>query len=204
MFRDESLEDRQRNELEALQAIYEDLKDLRTKSAWNQWTPLNVSITLTPHQGSSGTQEFYVRVDLHIICNHLYPNSVPKISLENPKGLSNTLLSELQEKLEKRANKLKGEEMIFLLSQDVQEFLHKHNKPASKSFYDEMLKLQKEREEKERLAKEMEQNQQRQHYMETQKRLKEMQESELRIERESRRISENEDDCDSIKRYLYN
>ncbi|XP_074036650.1 eukaryotic translation initiation factor 2 alpha kinase Gcn2 isoform X2 [Leptinotarsa decemlineata] len=200
MFRDESLEDRQRNELEALQAIYEDLKDLRTKSAWNQWTPLNVSITLTPHQGSSGTQEFYVRVDLHIICNHLYPNSVPKISLENPKGLSNTLLSELQEELEKRANKLKGEEMIFLLSQDVQEFLHKHNKPASKSFYDEMLKLQKEREEKERLAKEMEQNQQRQHYMETQKRLKEMQESELRIERESRRISENEDDCDSIKR----
>lgn len=90
---EESAETRQMNEFEALQvfsfivfniffmyihffqAIYgDDLKDLRAKGAWNKWVPLNVSITLTPQQGSIGTQEFFVQVDLHIICNDKYPN----------------------------------------------------------------------------------------------------------------------------------
>lgn len=44
--------------------------------------------------------------------------------------------------MEKQANDIKGEVMIFDLAQTVQAFLHAHNKPPALSFYDEML-LQK-------------------------------------------------------------
>lgn len=86
--------------------------------------------------------------------------SIPKILLENSKGLSLTVLQELHDKLEKRAKELVGEEMIFQLSQYVQEFLHKHNKPTSKSFYDEMLQRQKEQQEKDLQAQKIEEDRQ--------------------------------------------
>ncbi|CAG9859480.1 unnamed protein product [Phyllotreta striolata] len=167
MSSDESSETRQNNEFGALQAIYFDnLKDLRKKAAWNKWTPLDFSITLGPQQGSAGTSEFYVQVDLHVICNEHYPYSVPKISLENGKGLSNALLGELKESLDRKAEELKGEEMIFQLSQITQEFLHKHNKPASKSFYEEMLERQKEKELMETQARKLESDRRRQYVRE--------------------------------------
>lgn len=46
--------------------------------------------------------------------------------------------------------------MIFQLAQHVQEFLHKHNKPAIKSFYEEMLIRQKEEEQKHKHAEQLE------------------------------------------------
>lgn len=73
--------------------------------------------------------------------------SPPTIKLENSKGLSNTLVNELLKELTEKAADLKGEEMIFQLCQHVEEFLHRYNKPTSESFYDEMLKRQKEKEE---------------------------------------------------------
>lgn len=80
--------------------------------------------------------------------------------MEQGKGLSNLVLADLQKKLEQKASELKGEEMIFQLSQFVQEFLHHHNKPSSKSFYDEMLERQKEKEQKDLQAKKSEQDRQ--------------------------------------------
>lgn len=85
---------------------------------------------------------------------------MPEIGLKNSKGLSNALVEQLQKELENEAFNLRGEEMIFQLAQYVEQFLHKHNKPSSKSFYDEMLKRQKEKEEKELEAKAREQNRQ--------------------------------------------
>ena len=38
--------------------------------------------------------------------------------------------------------------MILELAQHIQKFLHKHNKPPTKSFYDEMLSNNKRKEEK--------------------------------------------------------
>lgn len=67
-------------------------------------------------------------------------------------------MSELQKQLEEKAEELKGEEMIFQLAQHVQEFLHRHNKPGTKSFYEEMLTRKKEEEQKIKMAREMEQN----------------------------------------------
>nr|CAI5829716.1 unnamed protein product [Callosobruchus analis] len=155
----DSIEARQNNEFEALQAIYgTDLKDLRKKAAWNRWSPLNVSISLKPQQGSVGMQDIYATIDLHIVCDGKYPENCPRISLENSKGLSQTTVAELQVLLEQKAKDLKGEEMIFQLAQCVEEFLHRHNKPTTKSFYDEMLKRQKEKEEKDLQARQLEQN----------------------------------------------
>lgn len=85
---------------------------------------------------------------------------MPKIKLENSKGLSDNSLVQLQTELEQKAAQLKGEEMIFQLSQYVQEFLHLHNKPPSKSFYDERLQRQKEKEQKDLQAKMIEENRQ--------------------------------------------
>lgn len=67
-------------------------------------------------------------------------------------------MSELQKQLEEKAENLKGEEMIFQLAQYVQEFLHRHNKPGTKSFYEEMLNRKKEEEQKIKMAREIEQN----------------------------------------------
>ncbi|RZC35247.1 Pkinase, RWD and/or tRNA-synt His domain containing protein [Asbolus verrucosus] len=198
MSAEESAETRQNNELEALEAIYgDDLKDLRAKGAWNGWTPLNLSISLKPQQGSSGFHEIHVKVDLHVVCTDAYPNSVPKITLENGKGLSDNALFQLQNELEARTLKLKGEEMIFQLSQYVQEFLHLHNKPTSKSFYDEMLQRQKEKEEKDLQAKLMEEDRQRQFMQQEVQRRQEILKSESRLRREHRYNSENSCENDS-------
>lgn len=63
---------------------------------------------------------------------------------------------ELQSILAEKANELKGEVMIFELAQCVQVFLHEHNKPATKSFYDEMVIRQQQKEQLEKEAKQIE------------------------------------------------
>lgn len=59
-----------------------------------------------------------------------------------------------------KANDLVGQEMIFQLSQDVEEFLHSHNKPPSKSFYEEMLQRRKIEHERDLQAQQLEQDRQ--------------------------------------------
>lgn len=63
----------------------------------------------------------------------------PTIILSGSKGLSKVQIEALQEQLEQLARELRGEVMILQLAQSVQEYLHEHNKPGTKSFYDEML-----------------------------------------------------------------
>lgn len=63
------------------------------------------------------------------------------------------MLIQLKADLEKKANELKGEVMIFELAQHVQVFLHDHNKPGTKSFYEEMLLRKEEKEKEEQIKK---------------------------------------------------
>ncbi|KAL1501167.1 hypothetical protein ABEB36_006549 [Hypothenemus hampei] len=186
---DHTLQVRQNNEFEALQAIYaEDLKDLRTKMPWNRWCPLNLSITLTPQRGSSGNGEVYVKVDLHVICTEKYPDELPQLLLEKSKGISQIFLEELLLQLHQKAEEYKGEEMIFQLCQHVQEFLHRHNKPAMKSFYDEMLQTQKEKKIEEEMQKQLEREALRKEIETRQEMLK----SEARLRRDRKRsVSES-------------
>ncbi|XP_017783992.1 PREDICTED: eIF-2-alpha kinase GCN2 [Nicrophorus vespilloides] len=150
MSNQDSVEDQQRNELEALKAIYDkDLVDLSKQSAWNKWSPLDILIKLTPLRGSSGLTEENAKLNLHLICPVNYPNKTPKIILENTTGMSKETLTELQIKLEKKADILLGEVMIFQLCEEVKEFLYEHNKPAPISFYEEMVLRKHQQEMKE-------------------------------------------------------
>ncbi|KAJ8980157.1 hypothetical protein NQ317_014652, partial [Molorchus minor] len=159
----------------------------------NEFEALQMNIQLGSHYS------------LKTILTSLYNNccSIPKILLENAKGLSTTVVVELLQKLEQKAAELKGEEMIFQLAQYVQEFLHRHNKPTSKSFYDEMLQRQKEKEQQDLQAKQIEQDRQRQYMIKEVQRRQEILKSEVRLRRENRQNSDNDDEFDTNRRYSY-
>lgn len=83
--------------------------------------------------------------------------------MENNKGLSTTDILNLQNQLQNITKEMstRGQEMILELVQHTEKFLYEHNRPATKSFYDEMLMRQKELEmyqkqtEKSKLEKEV-------------------------------------------------
>ena len=77
-----------------------------------------------------------------------YSFRIPELEFINVKGLSNQLLSTFKLELIKEAKKLRGEVMILDLCQHVQNFLHQHNKPPFKSFYEEMLSNKQKEDEK--------------------------------------------------------
>lgn len=79
------------------------------------------------------------------MCINLLLRSPPKISITDTTGLSDQQVEELTQILLQQSLKMKGEEMIYELSQTVQEFLHKHNKEPSGSLYDLMIQEQTKR-----------------------------------------------------------
>lgn len=68
-----------------------------------------------------------------------FPYSSPKVLLEETKGLSDVQKDELKRELNAICEQRKGEVVIYDLTQAVQAFLHRHNKPPCGSFYDQML-----------------------------------------------------------------
>lgn len=122
---------------------------------------------------------------------HLYLR-IPKILLEEQKGLSDSLVEELLQILNAQAETLKGEVMIFELAQTVQSFLHNHNKPPTKSFYDEMVLNNQKRDQDRLNILKREEDQKRQLLLYEVERRKEELKYETRIRRETRRsISES-------------
>ncbi|GFR96851.1 eukaryotic translation initiation factor 2-alpha kinase 4 [Elysia marginata] len=95
-----------------------------------------------------GQGEVYAQVDLVVKCPPKYPDVVPDITLENWKGLSNSVVAELKTKLLNEARGCVGEVMLWQLATYVQEFLHKHNKPPPKSFYEQMVTNNKQQQER--------------------------------------------------------
>lgn len=81
--------------------------------------------------------------NLYFVHNLLF--SIPKISIENAKGLSQQQIEALTQILQEQCASMKGEEMIYQLAQTVQEFLHTHNKPPTGSLYDQMIEEQTKR-----------------------------------------------------------
>uniref|UniRef100_A0A1Q3F239 non-specific serine/threonine protein kinase n=1 Tax=Culex tarsalis TaxID=7177 RepID=A0A1Q3F239_CULTA len=179
----ETFRERQETELEVLRSIYESqVEDLRPPGG--KWT--EVRLKLTPQKGSA--REIYVRTDLHVTCNKNYPKYPPKIELENTKGLSDQLVKELAGQLQRQADELKGEVMIYELAGTVEAFLHQHNVPPKGSFYDEMLATKQQQALDRQNTKKAEEDQRRQVVQdELQKRKKELE----RVRRESKQsISE--------------
>ncbi|XP_022239338.1 eIF-2-alpha kinase GCN2-like [Limulus polyphemus] len=166
---EESLQERQENELNVLQAIFFDcVKDLRKQDVWKVWRPPEVQITLHPQQSMTAGKEVHVQLDLIVRCTEDYPNEPPHFSLKNPVGLSNHAVEELREQLVEISEKLKGEVMILELAQHVQKYLHLHNTPRYQSFYDEMLSNKKHLEEKQ--AEALERQKERQKLLEEKQR----------------------------------
>lgn len=135
---------RQIDELSALKAIFSnDLRDLRHKmnDNVNNWSPIEVEITLKPMISMSElNKDNYVQLDLYVKCGKRYPNVIPdEILLKNVKGLSAVVCDELRAQLYELAKTLRGEVMIYEFTDNVRQYLHKHNRPPNKSFYDEML-----------------------------------------------------------------
>ncbi|GLV39622.1 Gcn2 [Carabus blaptoides fortunei] len=193
MSNDDSIEVRQENEIQALKAIFnEDLRDLRSSKPWKAWKPLDIVITLSPLRGSSGLGEIHAQVDLHIICSDSYPDIEPKIFLERSRGMSDVLLTELKIQLETKALELKGEVMVFELAQHVQAFLHDHNKPGYKSFYEEMLSRQRQKQQQQQEAKQLEEDRERQVMQFEIHRRQEILRSEVKLRREHNSSSSSE------------
>ncbi|XP_012255300.2 eIF-2-alpha kinase GCN2 [Athalia rosae] len=159
----ETNRDRQENEFEVLKSIFaEELHDQRKTKAKKKWQPLDLSITLTPQKGMSGPAEVYAQIDLQVICGEGYPEEVPCLLLRNSRGLSNQQVGVLYSELEQLADQLKGEVMIYELAQQVQKFLHEHNKPGYSSFYEEMVSRQQEKIQCEIQRKQLEEDKERQ------------------------------------------
>lgn len=68
----------------------------------------------------------------------------------------------MSSELENLARKLKGEVMIFELTQHVQKYLHEHNKPGYSSFYEEMVSRHQEKKQYEMQEKQMKEDKERQ------------------------------------------
>nr|CAD7397393.1 unnamed protein product [Timema cristinae] len=126
---------------------------------------------------------------LSVLCssNLSYPQrpvlQAPQISLERSKGLSTERVVQLSVDLQQLASRLVGEVMIFELAQHTQKFLHEHNKPGFKSFYEEMMMRKQEQLQKEQLVKQQLEDKQRQAILGEVQRKQEV----LRVEEKKRR-----------------
>ncbi|CAG2069294.1 unnamed protein product [Timema podura] len=107
----------------------------------------------------------------------------PQISLERSKGLSTEHVVQLSVDLQQLASRLVGEVMIFELAQHTQKFLHEHNKPGFKSFYEEMVIRKQEQRQKEQLVRQQLEDKQRQAILGEVQRKQEV----LRVEEKKRR-----------------
>ncbi|XP_045502647.1 eIF-2-alpha kinase GCN2 [Colias croceus] len=200
---EETHEERQNNELVALQAIYgEAVVDIRKKAAWNGWRPLDILLKLQPLHNSEGV---HCSATLQFKCCHNYPDKPPTISINKMNGLSDENANKLLDDLKAMAEQYCGEVMIFQLAQHTQQFLHDHNKPTL-SFYDEMLKQKTEMEKLKQHDIQVKENEERQKMKdEIQRRQETLRNSDKRVHRSSLNQSEpdNEGQGDAPKLVYY-
>ncbi|PSN33701.1 hypothetical protein C0J52_21450 [Blattella germanica] len=124
---------------------------------------------------------------------------VPKIQLEKSKGLSLQLVTQLQTELETLAVELKGEVMIFELAQHVQKFLHQHNKPRFKSFYEEMMSRKEQQQQQLQLINKQKEDKQRQAIQdEIQRRQEALKEEQRRRRGQSRSVPDASGEDDKL------
>ncbi|ORX52231.1 hypothetical protein BCR36DRAFT_582732 [Piromyces finnis] len=162
---DKEIQERQKLECEALEAIFmDDYISLENNSVWKVKSLYpTFKIHLIPLDVSN-EEEIYVSVDLVVKFTKLYPNSLPELYLENGKGLSDNEIEDILQSIKNLGRELIGNEMIYELSQYIQDYLTEHNK-KSFSAYEEMLirqevaekkKQEKELFEKQKISKEEE------------------------------------------------
>jgi translation initiation factor 2-alpha kinase 4 len=121
---EESLEERQENEVEALKAIYDcDLEDLRLSDVWKVRRPPEFKLKMRPDHDSRGANQDVCSVDLHVKCRESYPNVAPELDLVNAKGISDDHVFALKGELISMARQKIGEVMVMDFAQHVSSWL---------------------------------------------------------------------------------
>ena len=121
---EESLGERQENEVEVLKAIYDyDFEDLREKDVWKVHRPPELTLKIRPDHDSRGGHQEICTIDIHIKCSDRYPLIIPDLKLLNPKGLSDDLVNVLNDEIIDMSKKMIGEVMIMQIAQHVSSWL---------------------------------------------------------------------------------
>ena len=135
------LED-QANEVEALQAIFQD--DFVPEGSGAPLTAYR--LRLVPDMGADAKTN-HVAASLCVRYPLTYPEAAPTLALSADRGLSEAQVSELRGVLAASAAENAGTPLVYVVAERVREWLQEHNEPAGEgSAYEEMLKRQRAKE----------------------------------------------------------
>eukprot|EP01113_Clastostelium_recurvatum_P042340 TRINITY_DN6857_c0_g1_i2.p1 TRINITY_DN6857_c0_g1~~TRINITY_DN6857_c0_g1_i2.p1 ORF type:complete len:1461 (+),score=371.59 TRINITY_DN6857_c0_g1_i2:29-4411(+) len=135
----------QSEELEALQAIFQDDYEVSPLKKGDWSVTHKFSITLYPSSSGPGDSANHVAVKLEICFGPFYPVQPPiHAQAIKVKGLSDSQMKSLDELVRARIAKWSGDVQIFQWCEEIQEWLQNNNTKQI-SFYEEMLQNQKEK-----------------------------------------------------------
>ncbi|KAJ7345972.1 hypothetical protein JRQ81_001922 [Phrynocephalus forsythii] len=116
------------SEVEVLESIY--LDELQVCKGDGRSVPWEISITLHPATAEDQDAQ-YVCFTLVLSLPPQYPNEVPKISIRNPRGLSDEQIQKISQMLQGVAQAQLGTAMLYALIEKGKEILTENNIPHS-------------------------------------------------------------------------
>ncbi|KAI0635341.1 Serine/threonine-protein kinase [Trametes polyzona] len=125
---DPQVEDRQQEEITALQSIYDKDFAVREAKAWKSAQRLaEFNIRVTHPQDEHAEHIFF---SLHTIFPKTYPVlACPIFKVEQANGLTKAQVAKLEHAIQQEAQKYKGQEMVFQIVTFAQEWMNDHVKP---------------------------------------------------------------------------
>lgn len=155
-------EEIQANEVEALKAIYaSDFTEIESESVWNKKPSPKFNIRLRP---SSEFETSQMRLDIQVSMTQTYPNTLPKIEIVHTTALSGRQSEALKHCIDQTIRDLKGSEMIFEVTSNLQtklDFWARSVSEAAPNLEEDRLRRlrseeKKQKEQQENLQKERE------------------------------------------------
>ncbi|KAH9846907.1 Serine/threonine-protein kinase [Lenzites betulinus] len=127
---DPQVEDRQQEEITALQSIYDRDFVIREAKAWKgaqRLAEFNIKVS---HPQDEHSDSYYFQ--LHTIFPKTYPVlACPTFKVEQPVGITRAEAAKLEYAIQQEAQKYKGQEMVFQMVTFAQEWVVEHIKPPS-------------------------------------------------------------------------
>ncbi|KAL1938729.1 hypothetical protein VTO73DRAFT_11332 [Trametes versicolor] len=127
---DPQVEDRQQEEITALQSIYDQDFTVREAKAWKGAQRLAEFNIKVAHPQEEHAEHIYFY--LHTIFPKTYPVlACPTFRVEQPTGLNRAQAAKLEHAIQQEAQKYKGQEMVFQIVTFAQEWMNENVKPPS-------------------------------------------------------------------------
>nr|XP_056708030.1 E3 ubiquitin-protein ligase RNF25 [Euleptes europaea] len=114
------------SEVEVLESIY--LDELQVSEGNGRTTPWEICITLYPATAEDQDSQ-YVCFTLVLAVPTQYPNEVPKIDIQNPRGLSDEQIQKISQTLQHLAEEHLGTPILYELIEKGKEILTDNNIP---------------------------------------------------------------------------